>query len=109
MVPTPGPKCMPLIGLVRTDIEKFQGGTVSFLGSGKVHGGSRNYPLVLAAIDQLVLWPFVGRVFPIVCISEIADLLTMNEKHTIGSRSDLCKRRNAHRCKQSFPSREDHR
>jgi len=74
-----------------------------------VNGGSRNYPLVLAAIDQLVLWPLVGRVFPIVCISETAYRLTMNEKHTIGSRSDLSKRRNAHRCRKSFPSREDHR
>lgn len=43
-----------------------------FFGSRKVNGGSRNYLLALAAIDQVVQWPFVGRVFPFVCISEIA-------------------------------------
>jgi hypothetical protein len=86
---------MPLMGLVRTDIEKFQCGTGSFLGSRKANGGSRNYLLVLAAIDQLVLWPFVGRVSPIVCVSKIAYPLTVNEKYTIGSRLDLYRHRNA--------------
>lgn len=96
MVPTPGQKCH---AANRDSLEQtsrsFNAVQGAFGGARKVNGGSRNYLLALAAIDQLIQWPFVGRVFPIVCISEIAYPLTMNEKHTIGSRSDLCRRRNA--------------